>query len=69
MRYSNRFVVILRLVKRREFKRGGSPSFYKQIPLPIIKGKGTQGIGLSTLVSIGVFSAQPDAEEKEHQPT
>ena len=52
-----------------EFKRGVSPSFYKQIPLPITKGKGIQGIGLLTLISIGVFSAYPDAEDKEHQPT
>jgi hypothetical protein len=31
--------------KHRMFKRGGSPSFYKEIPLPITKGKGIQGIG------------------------
>jgi len=50
--------------KRREFKRGESPSFYKQIPLPLSKGKGTQGIGLLTLI-VGGSPAQPVAKAEE----
>jgi len=51
---------------KQEFKRGESPSFYKQIPLPLSKGKGIQGIGLLTLI-VGGSPAQPIAKAEESQ--
>jgi len=51
---------------KKEFKRGESPSFYKQIPLPLSKGKGIQGIGLLILI-VGGSPAQPIAKAEESQ--
>jgi len=59
-------------VREQTLRGGESPPFYKQIPLPIIKGKGTQGMGSPityNLITIGVFSTYPDAQDKEQQPT